>query len=228
MANTLNCMSGKEVPSSVSISGRTQSGTRDRAGHTKTLASGGTGITDARLTGPFSSGIQAVTAFGHPLARPDSSLLGTGILISVQSIEAVCCLGLPVFWASMDVPFHDASFVCCKLMWLSGTQKPTASFGYLLCCFKSFGESAVQANEQMRPDAKRGMTAGHVKLTGRTNTGHPMYYGTKIMVKQVRRGKAKGIDFRGRIESINCRGIGNTHWPSRPARICTLASEANE
>ncbi|KAL6787836.1 hypothetical protein J3E68DRAFT_417280 [Trichoderma sp. SZMC 28012] len=116
MANTLNCMSGKEVPSSVSISGRTQSGTRDRAGHTKTLASGGTGITDARLTGPFSSGIQAVTAFGHPLARPDSSLLGTGILISVQSIEAVCCLGLHVFWASMDVPFHDASFVYCKLM----------------------------------------------------------------------------------------------------------------
>lgn len=111
------------------------------------------------------------------------------------------------FWASMDVPFHDASFVYCKLMWLSGTQKPTASFGYLLCCFKSFGESAVQANEQMRPDVKRGMTDGHVKLTGRTNTGHPMYYGTKIMVKQVRWGKVKGIDFRGRIESINCRGL---------------------
>lgn len=34
-----------------------------------------------------------------------------------------------------------------------------------------------------------------------------MYYGTKIMVKQVRRGKAKAIDFRGRIESINCRGL---------------------
>lgn len=107
----------------------------------------------------------------------------------------------------MDVPFHDASFVYCKLMWLSGTQEPTASFGYLLCCFKSFGESAVQANEQMRPGVKRGMTDGHVKLTGRTNTGHPMYYGTKIMVKQVRRGKAKAIDFRGRIEGINCRGL---------------------
>lgn len=62
-----------------------------------------------------------------------------------------------------DVPFHPSIHpsMMPHIPWstlarLSGTQKPTASFGYLLCCFKSFGESAVQANEQMRPDVKRG------------------------------------------------------------------------